>query len=319
MTSAQPGSLALHWQVSISGEATAHLAGVRSYIVSRSDILLWLNDGMRLHLTGTHQFDTYIPDFDWTKVAAAFSTGSLRLIGPVLPNEALKLETNDAENTEERLMALVRGQLGIPEKDLSPDVPLITYGLDSLSSSRLSLALNKQFGLQMTQIQLLANISTKDLLLRLGSISDNSGDNGTVETLRRAFRAMEEVLSRYSLDKLPSHSQPPSTSQGTQTKAVILSGATGSLGCHLLAQLIEAVDVHIIYALSRASPLAPQDKQAAALEKEGLSPALSMSPKVVYLACDYDQHMLGLSDLTLSLVCCSVSFLLRYNDSTHFP
>ncbi|KDR76791.1 hypothetical protein GALMADRAFT_156160 [Galerina marginata CBS 339.88] len=269
-----------------------------------SDVLRWLDDGMRLHMTGTHRFDTYIPDFEWKTVARAFANGSLRLIAPLLPDETQELVQEATVNKAERLRALICGYLGMPEKDLSEDVPLISYGLDSLSSSRLSLALNKEFGLKITQIQLLAYTSTKDIYRRLESVLDEAASaKETTDSLHRAIQAMQDALTRHSLDK-PSTLLPPSDIlKDIPDKAVILSGATGSLGCHLLSQLIGAPDVRIIYALNRGSPgTSPQDKQAAALEREGLPPALSMSSKLVYLACDYDKPMLGLTDSTISLL-----------------
>ena len=53
----------------------------------------------------------------------------------------------------------------ISREDLSPDVPLTVYGLDSLSAAKLSFAL-KPF-LSISQTQLLANVTLRSLEARL--------------------------------------------------------------------------------------------------------------------------------------------------------
>ena len=60
--------------------------------------------------------------------------------------------------------------LAVKEEEISIDVPLTTYGLDSLSAAGLSYALQPL--LTISQMQLLADITIRDLQRRLGHIVD---------------------------------------------------------------------------------------------------------------------------------------------------
>jgi thioesterase domain-containing protein len=82
-----------------------------------------------------------------------------------------------AQNTEEEsatskklLHAIVRKHLDVDEADFSADMPFTSYGLDSLSAGRLSYSL-RPF-LQISQLQLLADITLQDLEQRIQEKED---------------------------------------------------------------------------------------------------------------------------------------------------
>jgi thioester reductase-like protein len=101
---------------------------------------------------------------------------------------------------------------------------------------------------------------------------------------------MLAMVSKYT-PLLPTRTTPigpPSLS------VVVLTGATGSLGAQLLAQLLADSSVKKIYALVRAKDDAEAVKRVgASLEERGLSGI--EDPRVVPLAADLAREQLGLT------------------------
>ena len=68
------------------------------------------------------------------------------------------------------LVQIVCHTLDIKVEDVSMDVPLTTYGLDSLSAASLSFALRPL--VSISQLQLLADLTIKDIQARIDDIVD---------------------------------------------------------------------------------------------------------------------------------------------------
>jgi hypothetical protein len=110
--------------------------------------------------------------------------------------------------------------------------------------------------------------------------------------------AMEIFVSQFTarLD-LTAHPMTENQEPPTQSQTFLLTGSTGALGCHLLAQLTARDDIQRVYALNRPSsdsvPLLA--RQVAALEKHGLSPALASSEKLTLLSGNLEREDFGIS------------------------
>ena len=122
----------------------------------------YIGDGiLRLREGGVWQ---YIPDFNWTLVRDGM--GPSHLYDRLVP--ATSTEDNSPELEADKhaiLLQTVCRVLDLHMADVSVDVPLTTYGIDSLSAAALSFALRPLFAI--SQVQLLADISIKDLEARL--------------------------------------------------------------------------------------------------------------------------------------------------------
>ena len=85
---------------------------------------------------------------------------------------------------------------------------------------------------------------------------------------------------------------------GRATETVIITGTTGRLGAHLLAQLLAREDVARVYALNR-EPSGSVEKLTArskdAFEKWGLDASLLAGGKVTFHAADLAQPNFGLT------------------------
>ena len=87
--------------------------------------------------------------------------GPSELYDHLAPAEAIVSE-NDLHNIGVRsIMNIVCQIMDLKEEEVSGDVPLTSYGLDSLSATALSFSLRPL--IQVSQIQLLSGMTIKDL------------------------------------------------------------------------------------------------------------------------------------------------------------
>jgi len=130
----------------------------------------------------THcEFGLYVPKLDWHKLQRHLGKSPIydHLIeGNTQPNDPLTdYQTNDKSLT---LKEIVLGFIDVSAEDFSPEVPLTSYGLDSLSAGRLSRALMPH--LKITQLQLLGYVSLNDLEESIISNQDVLVDQATTTT-----------------------------------------------------------------------------------------------------------------------------------------
>ena len=74
-------------------------------------------------------------------------------------------------------------------------------------------------------------------------------------------------------------------------ETVLVTGSTGRLGSHLLAQMLARQDVKRVYALNRGAD--GKARQKAALQTWGLDAGLVDDPRVVFCAADVAKKDLG--------------------------
>ncbi|KAF8200274.1 polyketide synthase [Pholiota molesta] len=130
-----------------------------------SELFECLADGIRS--MGTQKFSLYVPRFNWYHMKEHFGDSPMynHLVYEVAQN------TEEESATSKKLLhAIVRKHLDVDEADFSADMPFTSYGLDSLSAGRLSHSL-RPF-LQISQLQLLADITLQDLEQRIQEKED---------------------------------------------------------------------------------------------------------------------------------------------------
>ena len=201
---------------------------------------LWLEDALRRFQCG-ERFKRYIPALDWEAVD--------RTIGmPIIGRHLLSTKEPDVVtcvNDADRMVDIIRNVLNIPPPDFSSDTPLTTYGIDSLSAARLSFLLRPI--IQVTQLQLLANISSNDLLKKLNetgtAIAEEHPETPTATDKRDR---MLELLGQYSAGMHPS--AVVRTPGLVTDHVVIVTGSTGALGCNILHHLLRRHEVKLVYA-----------------------------------------------------------------------
>ena len=91
--------------------------------------------------------------------------GPSYLYDHLVPNKEVDSLSDQRMDMATSLLEIVCRILGLKAEEISIDVPLTTYGLDSLSAAALSFALRPL--LVVSQVQLLVDVTIRDLQARL--------------------------------------------------------------------------------------------------------------------------------------------------------
>ncbi|KAJ8495115.1 hypothetical protein ONZ45_g12996 [Pleurotus djamor] len=249
-----------------------------------------------------HRMNHYIPSMAWDKLEEDVGLTQMghhllsASTGTGMPDS---LDPLDSPSTG--LKELVKRMLDIPADDLLPEVPLTAYGMDSLVAAKLSLALHKEFSLELSEIRLLANATLLDILQMLPDPTNTLHAVDKTELLQQGPRKMLSALSL--LLNPPMNSPPLSPRQRSLTRSsqmvVLLTGSTGALGAHLLHTILEAHSV-TIYVLYRDQPNTNiRERQMQSLRAQGLPESSADSACITYLKFEPDAPMMGLANDTL--------------------
>ncbi|TFY54516.1 hypothetical protein EVJ58_g8816 [Rhodofomes roseus] len=138
----------------------------------------------------------------------------------------------------------------------------------------------------------IAQLSASIASVALGT--DRSESASTSAAAR--IDAMRAMLTKYTAN-FPVHKADPSVKRPAGD-VVLVTGTTGSLGCHLLAQLSENQEVARIYALNRPAKdqLPLRERQRSALIDRGLDASVLESEKVVLLEGDLAKAHFGVGE-----------------------
>ncbi len=183
---------------------------------------------------------------------------------------------------------------------LQPNTDLFSYGVDSLQATRVRNVISKS--LELGQVNLGQNIvyehpsisQLADYLLAIksGKLADVSAEQAHATMLSMVDHWASKVVkptTATSSSSLPA-------ANGHSGQVIVLTGATGSLGAHILDQLVNNPTVTKVVCLSRAKTHDESLKriQQSLLERERhLSPE-AMS-KIQSFASDVNQPTLGLT------------------------
>ncbi|KAJ7440955.1 hypothetical protein FB451DRAFT_1442691, partial [Mycena latifolia] len=195
--------------------------------ISAAKLWTYIEDSLRKLRHGSPPFSKCIPDLDWKSVHAhaplstafryVLSSGEQSLPGP----HATRL------TSEDDILRILLSLVEVEKEDFDFERPLLSYGLDSLSATRLSHALEPF--VSVSQVQLLAGVSWAELRagLRLPS-----GDEDTSE---RQYRLAREAASINV--SVPNHDnlEFPVDSiveicSGDGVPLIVFPGADGSIG-----------------------------------------------------------------------------------------
>ena len=209
------------------------------------------------------------------------------LQGPTIRQLAQCILTQSASPqnaTEETLLELWKELLAV--ESLSCTDNFFDVGGHSLLSTRLVSKINEQnLGRNMTITQLFENPTIRGTAQL---VTPNSCNNDSPTTKRINLQAEAEAL-----DPSIQVSSVTPTQSFTKPRAVFLTGATGYLGVHLLADLLLQKDVKVM-ALARASSgPAAKERILSTLKKHGF-PNLATN-MLVAVAGDLEKPSFGLS------------------------
>lgn len=204
------------------------------------------------------------------------------------------------ESLEPTLIAVAARCLRVNPARINPHAPLARYGLDSLSALELGTAIGDAIGVEVGEDWLLDSPSIRSLAQRVLERGTPPHEQDEREARLARIRADAE---------LPADIDPmcvPAASGAT----VLLTGANGFLGAHLIAELL-ATDVEMLICPVRAaSDVEAQARVRATLARYALGPTLP-HPRVRILAADIGRPAFGLAPLRYAELTQTVSAIVH--------
>ncbi|KAJ8514907.1 hypothetical protein ONZ45_g7609 [Pleurotus djamor] len=275
--------------------------------ITIQDYIFCLEDIIRL-IRCKRQPTFYIPHLSWNEVDKDVGMPHL---GAHLLNSHLDQSVPEAEapSSYERLNDIVRKVLDVHREDLAPEVPLTSFGLDSLSASRLSLLLRTELSLQFNQIRLLANATLGDIQCAM-RIKDYPAHSKTLETTDKVGQSVATTLRRFLPSPLVRRSSRSKPIAPIPSKVVLVTGTTGALGTHLLCSLL-ASKVTLVYCLNRRNSTPAIHRQKEQLRRHGLPEDISDSPAITFIDYDPGLPMMGLTNDILDKLRSSVTHIIH--------
>ncbi|KAJ7667223.1 hypothetical protein B0H17DRAFT_990381 [Mycena rosella] len=139
-----------------------------------------------------------------------------------------------------------------------------------------------------------------DMLVRLAS-----GSVSKPEDVTRRIDVMEAMVQKYA-QGFPQHR---ASSEGPKMQAVLVTGTTGALGSHVIAQLLALPDISTVYAFNRpGSDL--RARQRDSCETNGINIQLD-SPKLKLLEGDLNLPQFGLSQEDMQTIRKNVTLIIH--------
>ncbi len=188
------------------------------------------------------------------------------------------------ESLEPTLIAIAARCLRVSPAGIDPHAPLARYGLDSLSALELGTAIGDAIGVEVGEDWLLDSPSIRSLAQRVLERAAPQDEQDEREVRLARIRADAELAA--DLDPL----RVPAASGA----AVLVTGANGFLGAHLIAELLAAGAQVLICLVRAASDVEAQARVRATLARYALGPTLP-HPRVRILAADIGRPAFGLA------------------------
>ncbi|KAF2087179.1 putative NRPS-like enzyme [Saccharata proteae CBS 121410] len=208
----------------------------------------------------------------------------------------------DLKSLEEYLMVTFEDHLKVRLTDSNSD--LFKYGVDSLRALQMRRLLQKNLDLGPHKLPTNIVYDTGTVaklakyLYAVGSGESIKEDNETSK--------MEEMIAKYSRFRKHESGQGKGTDEG---EVAILTGATGSIGAHVLSQLLNSDRIRHVYCLVRGTD--PSLRVTESLSKRGLEITSCNSGKMTALVSDLSQPNLGLWPEMIEKLRSSVSVIVH--------
>jgi NAD(P)-dependent dehydrogenase (short-subunit alcohol dehydrogenase family) len=233
-------------------------------------------------------------------------------IGSGAPKQNLTVQSD----VEDFLMKTIVRALGEGSSaGLKIDTDLFAFGVDSLTATRVRNEIVK--GLELGDVKLGQNVVYEQpsitllaqYLLKLSSTIREQDDQGNEAVYRDMLQLVETFSSQLSeqTQRVTNGTEPD-----TAGAVVVLTGATGSLGAHVLDRLTRRDDVSRVICLSRASNHSESLKrihESLSLRQRVLTP--SALAKITSLAADVGLDNLGLSHEEVSDVSANATHIIH--------
>lgn len=180
--------------------------------------------------------------------------------------------------------------------DLLPETDLFSYGVDSLQATRIRNVISKS--VELGDINLGQNIvyehpSVSQLAAYLLKMKSGAGGAQSIE---ETHKTMWEMVDHFASQLIKPATTADHVANGHVGETIVLTGATGSLGAHILHQLVSSSSVSKVICLSRAKSDEDSWKRVQdSLSQRELSLSTPQSEKIQSFSADVNSPYLGLS------------------------
>ncbi|KAI1385804.1 putative polyketide synthase [Hypoxylon trugodes] len=145
---------------------------------------------------------------------------------------------------------------------------------------------------------------------RLPAASSTPGGISSISLEPRRL-AVEGYVKRFSQEfRIPKYSGSLTQISGN-SRNILVTGATGSLGCHLIAHLASLPTVQTVYCLNRRNKLDPDVRQIEALKTKKINLDASSLSKLKVFQTDTAKPLLGLPQDTYETIVGSVTHIIH--------
>lgn len=246
---------------------------------------------------------------------------------PITDEDSLALKSNFL-----RALEIISEESGVATEELTDDTDFADTGVDSLLSLVVVSRLRDELELDIQHESLFIDCPTVGDLkqLLLGDTNANGTAHSLVETkpalaptptpaaeivegtamkngtplrtesektaLVARRKAVDGYVQKYITGFSAPVPSPSSTISSNNLKVVLVTGASGSLGSHLIDQIAQISDVKKVVCLNREKNVEPYLRQQKAMRERGLRSFDNIRPKLVVLQTDSSKPKFGLSN-----------------------
>lgn len=240
----------------------------------------------------------------------------------------------------QRVLEIISEESGLAIEDLTDETNFADSGVDSLLSLVIVSRFRDELELDIQHESLFLECPTvADLkMLLLGGpvrspltelelvpihVPETAGDStekqhgpswrpeSEIVALAARKKAVDEYVQKYTTGFSAPLPSPSSPAQSDSEKVVLVTGASGSLGGHLVYHLAQLPDVKSIVCLNRENKVEPYVRQQKAMREKGIRFPEALKPKLLVLQTDSSRPMFGLSSGEYESLVNSVTHLIH--------
>ena len=199
------------------------------------------------------------------------------------------------------ILDVVRSLEGFEDFDLHTN--LYEHGIDS---HQVSILFNRLKNI-VPQLGVPVDIVTKPMIYESATVGQLVNRLlSDVSELKTSAEYMQEIFTAYTEELSVTARQPETSTRRLRT--VLLTGSTGTLGKHLLHQLLSDPEVETIYCLGRGEDL--ESRQRRTMKENGLEADFD-DQRVVFYQGNFSKPYLGLSLSTYHELLNAVTFIVH--------
>ncbi|KAH7318820.1 hypothetical protein B0J17DRAFT_584211 [Rhizoctonia solani] len=179
---------------------------------------------------------------------------------------------------------------------------LFQQGMDSLTATMLLRVIKSALhassdsnvqsaATKINQQTIFGKPTVRQLAQLLVQLSKN--DSASIDPVVEALQSILAMIRKYNSDW---PRQEVRSVQPVHKERVVVTGTTGGLGSHLLAQLLQSDRIEKVWAMNRKSSRGNREREIASFEDKQLDVSLLRSDKLVFMDTDLEDPKLGLSN-----------------------